>query len=571
MAAGKRRANTGSFKPGQSGNPTGKPKRLNAEERLDGWMNDLTGMGILGRDKTMGSIANTQFAPDPVRAEDALQLWRGDAIAARLIETIPNEALRQGWELCIGEQEAPDRFKPPDVSPAAAPTLPGKPKPSRADLRDIVRDARLVGRFDEADKIARELDAKISGADAKDLQETVSKKLRDLGALGAIKEAMYYRRAYGGGALLLGANDFATDLREPLDITRVRSLDWLTPLEPRELMPRYFYNNPRAPKFGQPAIYQLIPFVAGPSVDGSYPTYTEIHESRLIIFPGVKVSRRITTGSTYGWGDSVLTRVVLGLRAWQSGHMGASQLLADFAQGVMKVKNLAELISLDGPGAFLAKLVSIDTARSLARMLVVDADGEDFERKATPMSGYPETLDRLSLWLAALCDMPLTKLMGSSAQGMNATGEGDDNNWDDRIAAVQQLEVEPPVTRLVEIILHTLGEDPSKVNHSVKFKPLYQPTQLEQAQARYQQAQTDALYITNDVLSPEEVARARFAGDEFSFETHVDFDARADQEAVVAPPVEADPQPDPIPPPTGPMPPGAGDPDGPIPEAGVED
>jgi hypothetical protein len=70
------------------------------------------------------------------------------------------------------------------------------------------------------------------------------------------------------------------------------------------------------------------------------------------------------------------------------------------------------------------------------------------------------------------------------------------------------------------------------------------------------------------------MARSRFGGKKFSYETHIDFDARADQEAVAAPPVDASPKPDPIPPPapgginapvpneSGPIPPAAAKPEG---------
>jgi phage-related protein (TIGR01555 family) len=545
--AGKRRANAGSFKAGTSGNPSGKRKRA----RTDAWMNDLTGVGMLGRDKTMGSPTNTSFAADPVSSEDALQLWRGDAMAAKIIELLAAEALRQGWALKFAADK-PATFTPPappqPSSAAPAPPLPAKMP--RKDIRDIARDARMEGRFDEARAIERELgERRVDAEDAKDLERAVGKKLDELGLLGALYEALCYERAYGGGAILLGANDYATDLREPLALDRVRSIDWLTPLEPRELIPRYYYNNPRAPKFGQPAIYQLQPYVAGPSVDGSAPiAYTEIHESRLIVFTGIRVSRRMSSAiGTLGWGDSVLTRVIRALSDFAQSHQGAAVLLADFAQAVWKVKDLAELVEEDGPQAFLAKVISIDVARSILRGVVVDADGEDFERKSTPMTGFPETLDRLALRMAAYADMPLTKLMGSSAKGMDATGEGDDNDWDDKVKALQILRVAPPIRRVVDIVLRVLGEDPDELEYAVKFKPLSQPSDLEIAQTHLAQAQADQIEIQNDVASPEEVALSRHGGESYSLDTKIDFDARLEQEAVVAPTVDANPkQPAPI-------------------------
>ncbi len=486
-------------------------------------MNDLTGIGILGRDKTLGSAANVSFLPDAVSDIQALNLWRGDAIAARVIEAIPNEALRQGWELQIGDDEPPAAYKPPEPDPAATAkntiAKPGVPPIARKDVVD---------------------------KGAKGLQETISKQLQDLGLLAAIKDAMCFQRAYGGGAVLIGANDYTTDLREPLDLKRVKSVDWLTSLERRELIPRYFYNDPRAPKFGQPAIYQLVPIVTGAPVDNVYhPQYMEVHESRLLIFPGIRVSRYMMTTSGQGWGDSILTRVITALRDYQSAHQSGAQLLADFSQAVYTINGLSDMIEQDGPGALIQRLIGVDMSRSIARAILVDANGEKFERQSTPMSGFPEMLDRFSTRLAAACDMPLTLLMGQSPGGLNATGESDIRFFYDRVASVQVLQVAPAIIRMVDICLAAMGEDPGSTNHSVRFKSLWQPSEKEMAEAHFTQAQADAVYVTNSVVSPEEIALSRFGGDRFSYDTHIDFDARADQEAIVAPAVDADPTPPP--------------------------
>lgn len=511
MAAQKSRTNAGSFKPGISGNPGGKRKK-----RQDGWQNDVTGFGIQGRDKTLGSPSNIPFVVDVVAPDSALAFWRGDAIAARIIELIPNEALRQGWELVVGDQKTPDTYTPPKVEPVTPVTAPA-------------------------------IGTRKDGNDGNDLQQSVTKNLDEIGTLAALRKALCYKRAYGGSGILIGANDYATDLREPLDLEAVRSLDWLTVLEPRELIPRYYYNNPRAPKFGEPAIYQLMPFASGAPVDGSFQTDTvEIHESRLIIFNGARVSRLQAASGVQGWGDSVLTRVINSLQQYRTSLKSAAILLSDFSQAVMKVKGLADLIAQDGPHALVQKLVGIDMARSVIRAMVVDADGEDFERKATPMGGFAETVDRLATALAADADMPLTLLFGMSPAGMNATGASDIRFFYDRVSSIQELEVAPAILRLVEIALMAQGEDPDTTPHAVRFKSLWQPTELEIAQAHLAQANADGVYLTNQVVSPEEMAVSRFGGPRYSYDTRVDFDARAAMEAIVPPAVDANPKPPPV-------------------------
>ena len=507
------RSKTGQFAAGTTGNPLGR----RGKPRADGWQNDLTGFGIQGRDKTMGSLGNIAFIPDVVTPDSALGFWRGDAIAARIIELIPNEALRQGWELTVGEQSTPDTYTPPKVEPAKPPTAPGA-APARTDEAEV-----------------------------NDIQESVNKNLTDIGTLAALRMALCYKRAYGGGAILIGANDYTTDLREPLDLDRVTSLDWLTVLEPRELVPRYWYNNPRAPKFGQPAIYQLMPFSSGQPIDTDYQFETvEIHESRLLIFNGARVSRLQAASGVQGWGDSVLTRVINSLQQYRTSLKSAAVLLSDFSQAVMKIKGLADLIAQDGQKAFQQKLLSIDLSRSVVRAMVVDAEGEDFERKSTPMSGFPETVDRLATALAADADMPLTLLFGMSPAGLNATGASDIRFFYDRVSSIQELEIAPAILRLVEIALAAQGEDPETTPHAVRFKSLWQPTELEISQAHFTQAQADAIYLTNMVVSPEEIAISRFGGPRYSLDTRVDFDARAAMEAMVAPTVEAKPTPPPV-------------------------
>ena len=505
--------NSGRFQAGNKAGTNGRAGK--PAKRADGWQNDITGFGIQGRDKTMGSSSGVPFVVDVVVAEAALTFWRGDSIAARIIELIPNEAMRQGWELTIGEQKTPDTYTPPTPEPLQAPPkLPGQ----RTDT-----------------------------GDGNDLQQSINKNLDAIGTLAALRLALCYKRAYGGGAILIGANDYTTDLREPLDLSLVKSLDWLTVLEPRELIPRYWYNNPRAPKFGEPAIYQLMPFVSGSPIDGDYHMETtEIHESRLLIFNGARVSRLQAASGIAGWGDSVLTRVINSLQQYRTSLKSAAVLLSDFSQAVMKIKGLADLVAQDGQQAFLQKLVSIDMSRSVIRAMVVDADGEDFERKSTPMTGFAETVDRLATALAADADMPLTLLFGMSPAGMNATGASDIRFFYDRVSSVQELEIAPAILRLVEIALAAQGEDPDTTPHAVRFKSLWQPTELEIAQSHLAQASADAIYLTNQVVSPEEMAVSRFGGPRYSYDTRCDFDARAAMQAIVPPTVDAKPEPTPI-------------------------
>ena len=95
------RDNRGRFKAGASGNPGGRPRQARADVRSDGWYNTLTGIGTVERDRVM----STEFATAAIDYATAIDLWRGDDIAARVVEALPAEALREGFEVVLADRD----------------------------------------------------------------------------------------------------------------------------------------------------------------------------------------------------------------------------------------------------------------------------------------------------------------------------------------------------------------------------------------------------------------------------------------------------------------------------------
>jgi len=366
-----------------------------------------------------------------------------------------------------------------------------------------------------------------AGGELRMQDKAVAEKLtafcEDLEVDAKLQRAEEFQRAYGGAAIMPYCNDGAADLREPLREQNIMEIEHLTVFEPRELSPATYYDDPRDRKYGEPMTYRLHP-IAGRGAA----MMQEIHESRLIIWPGIRVTRDQPTGTLAGWGDSVLTSMNGVLRDFGLSWEAAAILMTDFAQAVVKVQNLSQIFATDNDKAFYKKMQSMAMSRSVLRMLVLDSN-EEYERKATPMTGLPELLDRFATRLAAAADMPVTRLFGQSPAGLNATGESDTRFFYDTIGR-HQKGLRPRHERLLRLIMlarnaPTRGKEPDL--WSVEYCPLYQPSDKERADARLVQAQSDQIYIQSGVLSPEEVALARFGGDGYSFETQVDFAARA--------------------------------------------
>lgn len=407
----------------------------------------------------------------PIESRD---LWRGNDLAARIIEEGPTEELRNGFELHMDDK----------------------------DLAEQIMTA---------------------------LEEIPGPAFIGNGLKKNVLKARCFENAYGGGAIFPVINDAIGSLAEPLDEGRITKIERLQVFEPRELRPTRKYEDPASPKFGEWSHYQVMP-ISGARENVAF---VEIHESRLILFPGIRTTREDLNGAEYGWGDNVLTRVWDVLNDFELTFGSAAALIQDFSQAILKLKDLARVLSEDG-GDATARLSEMNRWRSSLRAVVIDSE-DSFSRESTSLAGLAETMDRFMFRLAAAARMPVTKLMGMAPAGLNATGESDSDNWD-KIVASGQEHITPMIERLIKLFVLS-ADSPTKGKEppvwSIVFCPLAQPSEAETAATRKTVAETDAIYIDRGVYSSEEVAQARAGGDTYSMEMMIDFEARDQHEAAI--------------------------------------
>jgi len=409
--------------------------------RLDSWQNEMTGFGT-SRDKTMYSkfYASCDLSDSSIEA-----MFHGDDLAKTLIETEPEEMLRKGYCLNIGEPDKPD-----------------------------------------AETEAHILEA-----------------LEELDANEKLIQGMIWGRAFGGAAIVLGADD-GRPASMPLIPERARTLEQLEVIDRRYLSVNSWYLE--GPMRGQPETYA----VGNPS--GIVRPFLVIHETRLIMFGGARTSRLERMRRAH-WDHSVLQVAFEVIRSFAAGFKSVEVLLTDGPQGVYKVKNLANLIGSNRKAALEERLQAVELFRSALRAMVVDSDNESFERQAFTFSGVPDVLDKLMLRLAATFRMPATKLMGQSPAGMNATGESDIRMWYDRLSTEQKNKLAPKLRRLIQVLCAT-REGPTGGRAlpklSIEFNPLWSLDPKQEAERRLAVAQTDQIYFNMGAITPEEIALSRF-------------------------------------------------------------
>lgn len=435
------------------------------EQRADGWRNALTGLGDIQRDKRLSMVLELdELLPDEID-----ELVEGSDMAARIVETPAEEMLAGGFRVVVDDDP--------------------------------------------------------------ELGEEVTAFCEDLNVCDRLVEAIQDADAYGGSGILLGAVDRGRNLADPLNLERLEEIGWLTVLTARELFPVAWYDDVMAARYGEPSIYEIQPIsyegkiIRGPLAVRDLPL---VHESRLLRFRGTRLSRK-RTREQRGWGGSVLVRCIHVLRDFEQSWAGAAHLLTDFSQAVMKIKGLVEMLESGHEDLIIKRAALIDMSRSLARCVLLDAEDEEFERKATPMSGMPEMLQQLALRLSAAARMPVSKLMGQAPAGLNATGASDIRFWYDYLASRRTKQALPAITAFLKLVFAcksgpTNGTEPD--NWKVEFPPLWQLTELEEADLKLKTAQADAQWVTMGAITGPEVAISHFSGVKFNPGIVIDVEAR---------------------------------------------
>ena len=439
--------------------------------RFDGWFNQTTGVGAQnGRASMRFGVMEGEY----LGLADLENLYNFDGVCARVVDAVPEHALRQGFTVSTGESQ---------------------------------EETALLAAID------------------------------DLHVVEFVRRAWTWGRLFGGGALLIGADDgCAPD--EPLDESQLRRVLWLADIDRRDLYPLTWESDFDSPRFGQPVLYSLT------RMGGTRSQTLTVHHTRLVRFEGPTPTRRRRL-TLNGWGDSVLQRCYQEVMQLRGAFAASGELVQQASQGVLKMRGLMDMMASDNDDLVKRRLWLMDQSRSVARSILLDADGEDFSRvDAGSLSGVADIMDRMVNMVASVSKIPVTVLMGQAPAGLNATGDSDIRNWYDALASEREHVLRARLDRIVRLVLisregPTRGVEPE--GWRVVLPSLWQPTPVEEAEIRAKQATIDTAYITAQVLTPEEVAVSRFRKEGYSTDTSIDLEHRqAMIEADASTPAEGD-------------------------------
>lgn len=307
-----------------------------------------------------------------------------------------------------------------------------------------------------------------------------------------ISDALKWSRAYGGAVLVIVAND--NDMMNPLSVGK-GDLKNIAAFDMFDVIGHDMIRDPLSRDYLSYEYY---------SIRGSS---QKIHRSRIVKIDGHTTSNR-TKELMRGFGLSIFEKVYHTIGDFQESNDYITNLLAQSNVDVYRMNGLNEAVSAEMDSVAISRIQVAQSMKSVLNAIILDKE-DDYNNITKSFAGLHEIdMGKLSK-VAGAADIPLTRLLGKSADGMNATGEGDLKNYYDNVASYQ-TEVIYDVYKAIDAVICA---DMGIVIPEFSFNSLFQMTDAQKAEIRNKNAQTDQIYLTNGVVDETEV-RQRLAMDE---------------------------------------------------------
>lgn len=258
------------------------------------------------------------------------------------------------------------------------------------------------------------------------------------------------------------------------------------------------YNalDPTAPDFYKPRQWFLLG--------------KEVHASRLLTIITRPLPDMLKPAYNFS-GMSLSQLAEPYVNNWLRTRQAVSDLINNFSITALKT-NMAQMLQGDCDGSdILARADFFTLTRSNRGLMLLDKEGEELVQLNVPLSGLHELQAQAQEHQCSVTRIPAMILTGISPTGMNASSEGEVRAFYDWISGLQESFYKHPVDICLKLLMLNLwGEiDPTI---TFEFNPLWQVSAKDAADIRVANANADNVYLSNSVVSQEEV-RERIAKD----------------------------------------------------------
>lgn len=293
---------------------------------------------------------------------------------------------------------------------------------------------------------------------------------RRLGLQAKVQHAEILRGIGGGALILVTAGNHNQELKP--GVLAKGGLVAVNVVSRWQISATDWVDDLADPLYGTPRMWRLQGQNGG----------TDIHPSRVVCFRGapLPMGTALTLEQAF-WGDSRLLRVFREIQRsddtqeWFAALVRKAKLLRigipDLdQQDETRLNKRIEVIAM-GESSLNATVY-----RSKGGP---EDGGEEITDYQVTWAGIPAMMDAFDQRIAAVSDIPFTRLTGRSPAGMNATGQHDTDNWHKSVKAGQTLELRPCLDQIDVALIPSAGVSPDKATWA--FAPLDTPSEKEQA------------------------------------------------------------------------------------------
>ncbi len=316
--------------------------------------------------------------------------------------------------------------------------------------------------------------------------EARQEREKELKLWAKLKKALKYGDL-GGGAIFLGTND--ANLDQP--INEGAELTYLHVFTRDELSFERLIRDPRDPLYGEPELWTLNAGNTGSVF---------IHPSRFIPFKGRDVPDRVVGSQSEQsyWGDPVYTSVRNAVQNADKAADGFASLIDEAKTDTYKFKQLTQLLGdAEGEKTLKRRVEATQMGASIHRSRILDTEDE-WETRQVNWSNMDKVSMHYLATVAGAADIPATRFLGKSPDGMNSSGEGDEQNYLDRLSSDQVEKLKPALDHIDQFMF----DQPLEWS----FPPLSEMTEKEKAEIGERKSKAIVGYIQAGALSADAVA-----------------------------------------------------------------
>ena len=328
----------------------------------------------------------------------------------------------------------------------------------------------------------------------------------------SITEGCYFGRLYGGALIVVFVDD-GLELNKPIDYKRVDKIITIRVFDKTQvsLLPEDLNTNYGSEHFGEPEFYTIRS-----NNKGAEQLSIKIHRTRCFLVNGAPTTNRAKL-SNGGWDSSIIQSCYGALRNYGIVTSSSAEIIQDFIQVIFKINGLDQKMSQEGGAQTIkARLEYIDLSKSVANSVLIDSQ-EDYEKKASSVSGLSDLWDRFSEVLCSVTGYPVTKLFGRSAAGLNSTGVGDMKNYYDMVEAYRSDQVQPIIDWIIEIMKAQKSWKIKPKTFDWEFPSLIATSELDIAKIKKEYATIDCMYIDRGAIDASEAWQQRFGQEKFNY------------------------------------------------------